>query len=240
MKANDNLEPYILFHAPGVGSTFPLSLLRVFNVPHELVVCDYEETTAKQGPNYTRLLEANPLAQFPTLITPEGYVMTEMVGIALYLHDRFAKGTTWDIHALAPTQQAAFYRWFIFIPANIYPLLTIIDFPSRFVRVPPDSLDTETVEGWVKAGASAKREELWKMMEREMTEGLKEGTFVLGTQHPTLLDVLLALVAHYTPHPRYSWFEEHCPKLHKNVKETLKTSVIKDVFRENELDDFLQ
>ncbi|QRW17020.1 glutathione S-transferase [Rhizoctonia solani] len=141
--------------------------------------------------------------------------MTEMVGIALYLHDRFAKGTTWDIHVLAPTQQAAFYRWFIFIPAN-------------------------TVEGWVKAGTSTKREELWKIMEREMTEGLKEGTFVLGTQRPTLLDVLLALVAHYTPHPRYSWFEEHCPKLHKNVKETLKTSVIKDVFRENELDDFLQ
>jgi hypothetical protein len=28
-------------------------------------------------------VEANPLAQFPTLITPEGYVMTEMVAIAL-------------------------------------------------------------------------------------------------------------------------------------------------------------
>lgn len=55
----------------------------MFNAPHELVVCDYEETTAKRGPNYARLVEANPLAQFPTLITPEGYVMTEMVGIAL-------------------------------------------------------------------------------------------------------------------------------------------------------------
>lgn len=45
-------------------------------------------------------------------------------------------------------------------------------------------------------------EELWKMMEREMTGELNEGIFVLGTEHPTLLDVLLSLVAHYTPHPR--------------------------------------
>ncbi|KAG8690857.1 hypothetical protein FRC11_008571 [Ceratobasidium sp. 423] len=217
MSASDNAKPYILFHAPGVGSTFPLALLRVFDVPHELVICDYEETTARKGSNYARLVETNPLAQFPTLITPEGYAMTEMVGIALYLHDRFAKGTTWDIRALSPDQQAAFYRY---IPADA-------------------SVDTKQVEGWVKAGTSAKREELWKMMEREMTRELKEGTFLLGTGHPTLLDVLLSLVAHYTPHPRYSWFEEHCPKLHKNVRETLKTDVIKDVFRENELDDFL-
>ncbi|KDN47645.1 hypothetical protein RSAG8_03435, partial [Rhizoctonia solani AG-8 WAC10335] len=77
------------------------------------------------------------------------------------------------------------------------------------------------------------------MMEREMTGELKEGTFLLGTEHPTLLDVLLPLVARYTPHPRYTWFEGHCPKLRKNVTETLKTDVIEDVSRENELDDFL-
>ncbi|CAE6421388.1 unnamed protein product [Rhizoctonia solani] len=299
MSAGDSIKPYILFHAPGVGSTFPLALLRVFGVPHEVVpsfpplllqkallrvfdvlhevvACNYEETTVRKGPNYARLVEANPLAQFPTLITPEGYVMTEMVGIGLYLHDRFAKGTAWDIHTLSPTQQAAFYRWFIFIPANVYPLLTIIEFPSRdihtlsptqqaafyrwfifipanvyplltiiefpsrFLSIPSEfSADAKQVESFVKAGTSAKWEELWKMIEREMTGELKAGTFLLGTEHPTLLDILLSLVAHYTPHPRYSWFREHCPKLHKNVAETLQTDIIKDVFRENELDDFL-
>jgi hypothetical protein len=33
-------------------------------------------------PELDRLLAANPLAQFPTLITPEGAVLTEMVAIA--------------------------------------------------------------------------------------------------------------------------------------------------------------
>lgn len=237
---SSNAKPYVLFHSEGCGSVFPQALLRLFNIPHESVVCDYEETTSKKGPNYARLVEANPLAQFPTLITPEGYVMTEMTAMALYLQHQYAKGTPWDIQSLSPSQLAAFYRWFIFVPANVYPTITVGEFPSRFVHVPADSpVDPKTVEGWVTKGAFARREEIWKLMEREMTKELGDERFLLGTEHPTLLDVLIALVAHWTPRPRYAWFDENCPKLAKNVRATLKTEVIKDVFRENDLDDFL-
>ncbi|QRV88784.1 glutathione S-transferase [Ceratobasidium sp. AG-Ba] len=233
-------KPYVLFHAQACGSVFPQTVLHLLNVPHELVICDYEETTEKKGPNYARLVEANPLAQFPTLITPEGYVMTEMVAIVLYLQERHAKNTPWDTRSLLPSQLAAFYRWFIFIPANIYPVLTVGEFPARFVRVPEDAVvDPKTVEGWVTKGAFARREELWRMMEKEMTREFKDGKFLLGTEHPTLLDILVALVAHYTPHPRFVWLEENCPQLVKGARLTLKTDVVKDVFRENGLDDFL-
>ncbi|KAG8680578.1 hypothetical protein FRC08_016193 [Ceratobasidium sp. 394] len=237
---SNSKAPYVLFHAQGCGSVFPQTVLRLLGIPHELVVCDYEETTHKKGPNYARLVEANPLAQFPTMITPEGYVMTEMTAIVLYLQDRYAKDTPWDIHALSHSQLAAFYRWFIFIPANVYPVLTVGEFPSRFVRVPADAgVDSNTVESWITTGAFAKREELWKMMEREMTRDYQEGKFLLGTERPTFLDVFVALVAHYTPHPRFSWFEENCPRMVKCVKATLQTDIVKDVFRDNELDDFL-
>lgn len=92
---------YVLFHAEvsanstmvyddvptdyhqGCGSVFPLVVLRALKVPHEVVTCDFKETTQKKGPNYDRLLKANPLAQFPTLITPEGYPLTEMTAIVL-------------------------------------------------------------------------------------------------------------------------------------------------------------
>ena len=237
---SNTTKPYTLFHAEGCGSVFPQAILRLFDVPHELVVCDYEETTQKKGPNYARLVEANPLAQFPTLITPEGYVMTEMAAMVLYLQHRYAKGTQWDIDTLTPAQLAAFYRWFIFIPANVYPTITVGEFPSRFVQVPDDSpVDSKTVEGWVSKGAYGRRADLWKMMERELTKELGDGKFLLGTTHPTFLDVLVALVAHWTERPRYQWFDENCPKLAKNVRATLKTDVIKDVFRENDLDNFL-
>ena len=85
---------YTLFHCPGVGSTYPLALLIALDVQHELVVLDFEEVSSRKSsdpnaeehadsPDVRRLLRANPLAQFPTLVTPEGVVMTEMAGIAL-------------------------------------------------------------------------------------------------------------------------------------------------------------
>lgn len=104
---------------------------------------------------------------------------------------------------MSPIQLAAFYRWFIFVPANVYPLLTIGEFPARFVHVPDDSpVDSKTIESWITKGTFARREEIWKMMEREMTKDLQDGKFLLGTECPTLLDVLIALVSHWTPHPR--------------------------------------
>ncbi|CAE6397247.1 unnamed protein product [Rhizoctonia solani] len=233
-------KTYILFHSLRCGSTFPLCILRMFDIPHELVVCEYDEIIEKKGPNYARLVEANPLAQFPTLITPEGYTMTEMVAIALYLLDRYGNGTPWDIRTLNPSQLAAFYRWFVFIPANIYPTITVIEFPSRFVRVPADSpVDSLTVETWITEGTSIKQGEIWRMMEHEMAKDLQNGKFLLGTETPMLLDVLVALVAHWPPNPRYTWLADNCPKLVKNTQETLKTEIVGVTFRDSGLDAFL-
>jgi GST-like protein len=58
--------------------------MRLLNVPHEVVELDYEKVVRREEtPGLDRLLAANPLAQFPTLITPEGVVMTEMAAIIL-------------------------------------------------------------------------------------------------------------------------------------------------------------
>ncbi|KAF8605915.1 hypothetical protein BDV93DRAFT_604924 [Ceratobasidium sp. AG-I] len=95
------------------------------------------------------------------MITPEGYVMTEMAAIVLYLQDRYAQGTPWDIRTFTPPQLAAFYRWFIFIPANVYSVLSVGEFPARFVKVPTDgAVDSKTVESWITKGAFARREEI--------------------------------------------------------------------------------
>ncbi|KDN47644.1 hypothetical protein RSAG8_03434, partial [Rhizoctonia solani AG-8 WAC10335] len=193
-------KPYILFHSLKCGSTFPLCILRLFNIPHELVVCDYDETIEKKGPNYSRLVEANPLS--------------------------------WQL--------AAFYRWFVFIPANVYPTITVIEFPSRFVRVPSNSpVDSTTVETWITEGTFIKQGEIWKMMERDMAKDLQAGMFLLGTERPTFLDVLVALIAHWPPNPRYTWLEDNCPKLVKNTRETLKTGIVRDTFRDSGLNAFL-
>ncbi|KAG8730156.1 hypothetical protein FRC12_020452, partial [Ceratobasidium sp. 428] len=167
---------YVLFHALECGSALPLVALRALNIPHEVVICDFKETTQKRGSNYERLVKANPLAQFPTLVTPEGFTMTEMAAIILYLQDRHAKGTPWDIHSLTTSQLAAFYRWLVFIPANFYPAVTIGEFPSRFVRVPSDGgVDQKSVENWITIAANARRGDMWRIMEKNVPKNLGDG-----------------------------------------------------------------
>ncbi|KAG9095762.1 hypothetical protein FS749_009826 [Ceratobasidium sp. UAMH 11750] len=237
-----NNEHYVLFHALECGSALPLVALRTLNIPHEVVLCDFRETTRKQGPNYERLFKANPLAQFPTLITPEGAVMTEMTAIILYLQDCHAKGTLWDIHNLTPSQLAAFYRWLVFIPANLYPALTIGEFPSRFVRIPADGgFGQKSVESWITAAAHARRAEMWAIMEQNIPESLGDGRFALGTQHCTFLDVLLALIAHFMGHvdDDFTWLPKTCPKLFKSIMATLEVDVVRNTFTESKFTQYL-
>lgn len=38
------------------------------------------------------------------------------------------------------------------------------------------------------------------MLEKEMTREMGGGTFILGTEQATLLDVFVAMMAHFMPH----------------------------------------
>ncbi|KAF8605923.1 hypothetical protein BDV93DRAFT_521266 [Ceratobasidium sp. AG-I] len=237
----EEASKYILFHAHGSGSVFPHAVLRLLELPHEIVDCNYDEVTQKRGSDYDRLVKANPLAQFPTLVTPEGNVMTEMVAIVLYLQNRHASDTSWGINKLSPSQLAAFYRWFIFIPANVYPVLTMGEFPGRFVRVPADAgISPGIVEGWITQGVYARREELWRMLEAEMTREMGGGRFLLGTEQPTLLDVFVAMMAHFMPHigRGTEWFIKNCPRLYECVQATLEIRIVRETFGESGLNEY--
>lgn len=81
--ASTDSKRYTVFHSPGTGSVYALALLAALNVSHDIIKMDFESVTRKEDtPEYQRLLAANPLAQFPTMVTPEGTVMTETAAIA--------------------------------------------------------------------------------------------------------------------------------------------------------------
>lgn len=65
-----------------------------------------------------------------------------------------------------PRQLAAFYRWLVYIPANIYPTVTVIEFPERYVNVPEGSNVTrDEAKKWVAAETSKRREDVWRLLE---------------------------------------------------------------------------
>ena len=122
------MDTMTLYGRPGWGSVLTEAQLVWYAIPftfHEVGDLFADERARQE------LAKINPLAQIPTLVLPDGAVMTESAAITLWLADQAGS------HELVPEPQAAerarFLRWLIFITSNIYPTYTYADDPSRFV-----------------------------------------------------------------------------------------------------------
>ena len=79
------MKTYELIGSAGCGSAVVEMALVLANVPHTLTDVPY----LKPGPERDRLLHLNPLGQVPTLVTPDGEVMTESAAMILHFVDEF-------------------------------------------------------------------------------------------------------------------------------------------------------
>jgi GST-like protein len=185
---------YKLFARPGWGSVLAETQLAWYRLPFE--VEDVDDLFAAPAAR-ERLAAVNPVAQVPTLVLPDGNVMTESAAITLHLAD-IAKST-----ALVPGPGEAvrprFLRWLVFLVANIYPTFTYADDPTRFAPADAAAEFGENVERY--------RARLWQAVEREAG-----GEWFLGQQF-SALDIYLAVMTRWQP--RRPWFAEHCPRLHR-------------------------
>ena len=205
-------DSYTVFSVPGWGSTLAEALLALCSAPMRI-----EDVTGfdRSGEARNRLLQANPLGQVPTLLLPDGTVMTESAAIALLLSERHPQS------ALAPAPgapaRAAFLRRLIWIAANIYPTFTYGDYPDRWVSADPASLREAT---------DRYRERLWRQFDSEVSQG----GWVLGAQF-SALDVYVAVMTHWRP--RRAWFAAQCPRLHAIAARTDEHPLLKTVLRRN-------
>ena len=118
-----------LYAQPGWGSTLVEAQLAWYGIP-----CEIEDVgnLFKSQDARERLAKVNPLAQLPTLVLPDGRIMTESAAITLHLADTAPAGKS-----LVPTAPGAerdrFLRWLVFLVASIYPTFTIGDDTSRWL-----------------------------------------------------------------------------------------------------------
>src|SRR5215216_801401 len=77
------------------------------------IAYDYEEVDYSDGsPTRPRLLEVNPLGQVPTLVLPDGRVMTESLAMLHYVNDVAPHARL--IPAPGDPLRPVFYRWAVF------------------------------------------------------------------------------------------------------------------------------
>jgi GST-like protein len=160
------------------------------NVPYDREEVDYTKDT----PARDRLLALNPLGQVPTLVLPDGAVMTETAAIVLYLDEQHPAAQ------LLPREGAArreALRWLIFLIAAVYPTFTYGDEPEKWIGDAGPRLRDAT---------HAHRQKLWTQL-----EGVSGAPWFLG-QTRSMLDVYVSVMTHWRPNR--PWFAEHTPKLH--------------------------
>lgn len=188
------MSAFVLYGNPGWGSALVEAQLDAYGLPYR-----YETTgdLFASAEARERLAPKNALTQVPTLVLPDGRVMTESAAITLHLADLTGRDD-WVPGAQA-AERADFLRWLVFLVANVYPTFTYADVPTRFV---PDEAAAKDFRGAV----DAYQKRLWQAVEPHAA-----APWFLGARR-SALDLYVAVMTRWRP--RRDWFAAETPRLH--------------------------
>ena len=207
---------YKLYARPGSGSFIVEAILAEAGVPCD--VHDVERLPGRKSPEYLHKL--NPLGQIPTLILPNGEVMTESAAITIYLSDLYPKT------GLAPApdspQRAAYLRWLLFMATTIY----MSDLRAIYCERYTD--DPNGAEA-VKSSALIQRNRQWDILEAE----LGNKPYLLGDRL-SVLDIYAVMLAAWNKDSRE--FLEKRPKLRALYERVRARPKLAAVFKRNNME----
>lgn len=183
---------YRLVTTKACGSAIVEAALALANLPYEVEEIDYGEL----GPAQDRLRALNPLCQVPTLVMPDGSVMTESAAMVLHIADRAPEAGL--VPAADDPSRPAFLRWLIFMVAVIYPTYTYGDEPAKWVG--------EAAGTALRASTDRHREAMWRYVHAQTAPS----PWLLGDRF-SALDLYVAVMSLWRP--RGGWFEANTPKL---------------------------
>jgi GST-like protein len=156
----------------------------------------HEVAPWKPGAATDALKAINPLAQVPTLKLSDGTVMTESAAMIVALDE--AHPAARMLPPPGDPRRPTALRWILFIAGNMYPAISVRDFPERWVR-------SEAACAELKDGTVDRLKAYWTILE----DGLEPAPFLLGSEM-TALDLYAAMLARWSPgHAR---IDQHCPR----------------------------
>ena len=174
---------YTLYGKKGSGSATTQIALDIVGAPYRVV------ETASWEPNdaFAELLRVNPLGQVPTLVLPDGSPLSESAAILIHL------GSVHPDSGLLPrnpSARAQAVRGLVFIAANCYAAISVIDFPERWCA---DADNDDAVKERIRAGTRARLHKHWEMFADLFPAGPYLGGEELGA-----LDIHAAVVSKWS------------------------------------------
>ena len=190
---------YTLYGIKGSGSASAQAALEIIGAPFRIV----ETATWEKNAAYDELLKLNPLGQIPTLVLPDGGVLSESAAILFHLGSAHPESGLLPPDAKARAQTL---RGLVFIAANCYAAISIIDYPERWCN----DADEATLEH-IRAGSRARLHRHW-----DMFADLFPSQPFLGGKQVGALDLLAVVVS------KWSGARAHLQKSRPAFYETLQ------------------
>jgi len=207
---------YTLYGKKGSGSATTQIALEIVGAPYRVV------ETASWEPNdaFAELLRVNPLGQIPTLLLPDGSVLSESAAILIHL------GSVYPDSGLLPrdpSARAQAVRGMVFIAANCYAAISVIDFPERWCA---DADSDDAVKECIRGGARARLHKHWEMFADLFPAGPYLGGEELGA-----LDIHAAVVSKWSGTRKH--LEAQRPEFYATLMRIEAHSTVAAVFAEH-------
>jgi GST-like protein len=189
---------YTLYGKKGSGSASTQAALELIGAPFRIV----ETASWEQNDAFQELLKLNPLGQIPTLVLEDGSVLSESAAILIHLGNVHPQS---GLLPGAPAARAQTLRGLVYIPANCYAAISIIDYPERWCEDADEAMQQR-----IRNGTRARLHHHW-----EIFADLFPARPYLGGAQIGALDLLAAVVS------KWSGSRAHLQKARPAFYETL-------------------
>jgi GST-like protein len=191
---------YTLYGKKGSGSASTQVALEVIGAPYRIV----ETASWDTNDAYVELLKVNPMGQIPTLVLEDGSALSESAAILMHLGHAHPEAGLLPQEASARAQAL---RGLVFVPANCYSAISIIDYPERWCE---GADNDDALKDRIRAGTRARLHRHW-----EIFADLFPARPYLGGTQLGALDILAAVVSKWSGSRKH--LEQARPAFHQTL-----------------------
>ncbi len=190
MAAAGKRAGYVLYGSRHSGSAAVEAALEMAEAPYRIV--DAATWRKKDdATTFAQLQRVNPLHQIPTLVTPDGTVLSESAAILIHLGLVHPRAKLLPANA---SQRAQALRAMVFIAANCYAAIGVIDYPERWHGKGDKDADER-----LRKGARRRLHQLWHVFADTFGAAAAQNkTALLFSAQPGAADLLAAVVSRWS------------------------------------------
>jgi GST-like protein len=181
---------YVLYGIRNSGSAAVEAALEIAQAPYRIV--DAATWRKKDdATTFAQLQRVNPLHQIPTLVCADGTVISESAAILIHLGLSHPRARLLPANA---SQRAQALRAMVFIAANCYAAIGIIDYPERWHGRGDKAADER-----LRKGARRRLHKLWCVFaDTFAADAAKHKAGFLFAGQPGAADLLAAVVSRWS------------------------------------------